>query len=409
MNRIGVLLLLVGVALGAVVGYVVHRPTSAAPQVANATAKPKADREVLYWYDPMQPNQHFDKPGKSPYMDMQLLPKYADDSRGGVSIELDARAAQSLGIRTAKVERESLKHDLRAVGTIGYDEDAVEVVQARVTGFVQHLYVRAPLDRVRQGQPLIDIVAPDWVAAQEEYLALQNADSTLRDAARTRLVVLGMPEDQIRAIERSGLARTHTTLVAPINGVIAELGARDGMAVMPGTPLFRINGLSKVWITAEVPEAEASDARDGTAVSISVPAWPAKTFPGKVLAVLPSVAAATRTLQVRIEAANPNDALTPGMYAKVAFESQAREPQLVVPSEAVIRTGARAVVIVAEASGFRPVEVATGAEGEGKTEILRGLDEGERIVLSGQFLIDSEASLRATLTRLSPPASEAKP
>ena len=413
MKRI-VIVLACGIAIGTAMGYWLRRPPGASvPTADTAASQPNAtqERAVLYWYDAMKPDQHFDKPGKSPYMDMQLLPKYADGNPGQTSIGVDARVAQNLGIRTAKVERGELTHRLRTVGSIGYDENAVEVVQARTAGFVQHLYVRAALDRVHRGQALVDLVAPEWVAAEEEYLALRNAsaDPALRDAARGRLLVLGITEEQIRSVEKSGAASAHIALVAPIDGVVSELGARDGMAVMPGTPLFRINGLANVWVTAEVPEAEAANAREGAEASVSVPAWPGKTFPGKVRAVLPNVSAATRTQQVRIEISNPDGELSPGMYASITFATPASEPRLLVPSEAVIRTGARAVVIVAGTIGFRPVEVTTGAESDGKTEILAGLDEGERIVLSGQFLIDSEASLRATLTRLGGPASETKP
>lgn len=421
MNRpSAILLVLASLGIGAVLGYSLHRPASPpstgssqhAGGQTSAPVKTVGERKVLYWYDPMRPNQHFDKPGKSPYMDMQLVPRYADEAGDGGAVEMNARAVQNLGIRTALVESGVLARSLRAVGNVAYDEDAVEVVQARVAGYVERSYVRAALDHVRRGQPLVDIVAPDWVAAQEEYLALMragSADSALRDAARSRLLTLGMPEDRVRAIERTGHTVRHTTLAAPIDGVVTELGARDGMAVMPGTPLFRINGLAKVWIIADVPEAQAAGARTGAAVRFTVPAWPGKAFAGRVMAVLPSVATATRTLQVRIEADNAARELSPGMYASLSFDAADGEPRLLVPSESVIRTGTRSVVIVAADSGFEPKEVRLGDESDGKTEVLHGLEQGERIVLSGQFLIDSEASLRATMTRLSHQHGQAKP
>ena len=409
MNRLAILLLFVGLAAGTVFGYVLRPRTAVrAEHDALATAPPapapSGERRVLYWFDPMQPNQHFDKPGKSPYMDMPLRPKYADETGSdGGAVAISAGIVANLGVRTAQAERGSLARTLHAAGNVGYDENSVEVVQARVAGYVAHLYVRAPLARVRRGQALLDLVAPDWAAAQEEYLALRraSADPTLRDAARRRLAVLGMSEDQVRAIERSGSARSTITLTARIDGVVGESNARDGMAVMPGTPLFRINGLDHVWITADVAENRAALLREGAAATVTVPAWPGRTFEGTVNAVLPNVAQATRTQAVRIDVANGDGALAPGMYASVELALPTSELHLLVPSEAIIRTGTRAVVILAERDGtFRPAEVTLGAEEQGKTEILAGLDQGERVVLSGQFLIDSEASLRATVARM---------
>jgi Cu(I)/Ag(I) efflux system membrane fusion protein len=426
MNRIAFILLIAGIGIGVIVGYAMHRspPVAQSESVAARPAQHSVvqheaaqhsqpgEGRVLYWYDPMRPDQHFDKPGKSPYMDMQLLPKYAGEGAVAAQVAVDAMTVQNLGIRTARVERGALRQTLQAVGSVGYDENDVAVVQARAAGYIARLYVRAPLAHVIRGAALADLVAPDWVAAEEEYVALRrstSADAALRDAARARLAVLGIPEQEIRSLERGGNAQARTTLTAPIDGVVAELGARDGMAVMPGTPLFRINGMGRVWVTADVPEAQAALAHNGATAAISVPAWPGRTFDGKVVAVLPSVAQATRTQQVRIETGNPDGALSPGMYASLLFEQTAGASRLIVPSEAVIRTGTRSVVIAASDSGFRPVDVRVGAESNGRTEILDGLSEGDRIVLSGQFLIDSEASLRATMTRLGAGESEAKP
>jgi Cu(I)/Ag(I) efflux system membrane fusion protein len=276
-----------------------------------------------------------------------------------------------------------------------------------VAGYVEQLFVRAPLDPVAKGQPLVEILAPDWVAAQEEYLALKRspqANETLRQAARQRLTLLGMPEATIAAIETDGKTRPRITLTAPQSGVVAELGVREGMTVMPGMTLFRINGLGSVWVNAEVPEAQAALIKPGGGATATVPAYPGETFKAKVSALLPEVNAATRTLKARIEVANPQSKLKPGMYATIDFASGSLRDVLMVPSEAVIRTGQRTVVVVADTAQdgrqqFKPFDVEVGAEGNGMTEIRMGLTHGMKVVVSGQFLIDSEASLKATGTR----------
>ena len=373
----------------------------AAPPAPKAIENAASERRVLYWYDPMYPQQRFDKPGKSPFMDMQLVPKYADapDDQGGVTVA--PRIMQNLGVRTAEVFRGSLATKLTAVGSIEYNERAFVVVQPRSNGYVERLFVRAALDPVRQGDPLVEILFPDWAAAQEEYLLLRRRnDADLAAASRQRLVLLGMSEEQIAALERAGTSQPRVTLRAPVSGVIAELGARQGMTVSAGTTLFRIASLGAVWMIAEIPEAQAAAVAPGSRVEIHAPAYPGERFSGRVSAILPEINPATRTLRARIEVSNTGGKLKPGMYANVDFTPRAREA-LLVPSDAVIRTGTRDVVIVAEAEGrFRPVEVTIGAETGGNTEVLKGLSAGNRVVVSGQFLIDSEANLRTALDRL---------
>jgi Cu(I)/Ag(I) efflux system membrane fusion protein len=277
--------------------------------------------------------------------------------------------------------------------------------------------VRAPLDPVRQGQPLAELYVPDWIAAQEEYLAarrMQGGDTaSLVDGARQRMRLAGMSDGQIRLVESSGKVHPRITVTAPAGGVVAELGAREGMAVAPGALLFRINGLSTVWVNADVPENAAATVRTGDAVEARVPALPGSVFRGKVGAVLPQVDAVTRTLKARIELANTGGELVPGMFATITFASRREPDVLLIPSEALIRTGTRSVVVLARDGGtFRPVDVEPGRESNGLTEIRKGLAAGQKIVLSGQFLLDSEASLKATTTRMeqaSPPAMPVAP
>ena len=405
---IAILLLVLGGFVGSRIGG--HR----APETEVATAEPAAaDKKPLYYYDPMYPQQRFNKPGKSPFMDMMLVPVYGDDGADTGTVKISPRVVQNLGIRTALVTIGAIDRQVNVVGAVAFDERAVALVQARVNGFIEKLLVRAPHDKVSQGQPLAEIMAPDWVAAQEEYLALMRspvANAALKDSARQRLAVLGMPEATIAAIDLDGKTRPRITITAPISGVIGELSVREGVTVAPGAPLFRINGLNTVWINADVPESQVAWLTLGSMVTATVPAFPGETFKGRVTALLPEINASTRTLKARIDVANPDHRLAPGMFANIAVESRAKEEVLMVPTEAVIQTGIRTVVLVAQVnadgkSEFRSVDVQLGNEAKGMTEIKRGLVKGKSVVLSGQFLIDSESSLKATDTRMSEPLS----
>ncbi|MEO7159758.1 MAG: efflux RND transporter periplasmic adaptor subunit [Polaromonas sp.] len=366
---------------------------------------PANGRKILYYHDPMVPGSKFDKPAKSPFMDMMLVPVYADGGSDPGTVTVSPRVQQNLGVRTAPVTEGALSPQVSAVGSIAFNERDQATIQARATGYVERLHVRATLDRVTKGQPLVDLYVPDWVAAQEEFLAIQrmqgNDMASLVDGARQRMRQAGMSDVQIRQVEASGKTQTRITLTAPIGGVVVELLAREGMTVMPGATLFRINGLSTVWANAEVPESQSALLRPGSRVQARSPAAPGMTFDGKVQAVLPEVNPATRTLKARLELANPGGRLVPGMFVSMQFMDMRAGKALLVPSEAVIQTGKRTVVLLAEDNGrFRPVDVQMGIESGGQTEIKRGLQAGQRVVVSSQFLIDSEASLKGVEARL---------
>ena len=366
---------------------------------------PATGSKILYYQDPMVPGTRFDKPAKSPFMDMMLVPVYAGSDSDQGKISVSPRIQQNLGVRTALVAEGTLSPEVSAVGSISYNERDQATIQARATGYVERLYVRATLDRVAKGQPLVDLYVPDWVAAQEEFLAIKrmqgNDLTSLVDGARQRMRQVGMSDGQIRQVEVSGKAQARITILAPLNGVVVELMAREGMTVAAGTTLFRINGLSTVWANAEVPESQAALLRPGAKVQARSPAAPGVTFDGKVQAILPEVNAATRTLKARLELANPGARLVPGMFVSMQFMEMRAEKSLLVPTEAVIQTGKRTVVMLAEENGrFRPVDVDAGIETGGQTEIKRGLQAGQRVVVSSQFLIDSEASLKGVESRL---------
>ncbi|MEO8344180.1 MAG: efflux RND transporter periplasmic adaptor subunit [Betaproteobacteria bacterium] len=372
---------------------------------------PATGKRILFYHDPMVPGKNFDAPGKSPFMDMMLVPKYAGGEQDQGTVIVSPRMQQNLGIRTAAVVSGALKAGVSAVGTIAYNERDQVLIQARAAGYIERLHVRATLDPVQKGQPLVEIYVPDWVAAQEEYLTVRRMHGTdlggLIDGARQRMRQAGMNDEQIRAVEASGTVRPRFTLVAPIGGVVTELMAREGMAVTPGATLFRINGLGTVWANAEIPESQAGLVRPGVPVEARSVGVAGAVFKGRVQAILPEVSPGTRTLKARIELANPQGRLSPGMFVNVAFADAGEHVVLLVPSEAVIQTGKRSLVMVAEADGkFRPVEVEVGLESNGQTEIKRGLELGQKVVVSGQFLIDSEASLTATQTRMGDSSSD---
>lgn len=366
---------------------------------------PVTGTKILFYQDPMVPTSKFDKPAKSPFMDMMLVPVYAGGDSDQGNITVSPRIQQNLGVRTAVVTDGTLSPQVSAVGSIAYNERDQATVQSRAAGFVERLHVRATLDRVAKGQPLVDLYVPDWVAAQEEFLAIKrmqgNDLASLVDGARQRMRQVGMSDEQIRQIETSGKTQTRITITAPLNGVVVELMAREGMTVMAGATLFRINGLSTVWANAEVPESQSALLRPGAKVQARSPAAPGTVFDGKVQAILPEVNPATRTLKARLELANPGTRLVPGMFVTMQFMDMRAEKALLVPTEAVIQTGKRTVVMLAEENGrFRPVDVEAGIESGGQTEIKRGLQAGQRVVVSSQFLIDSEASLKGVEARL---------
>ena len=352
-------------------------------------------RNALYWYDPMVPAQHFDKPGKSPFMDMQLVPRYAGEGPAAASgVHIDPASVQNLGVRLARVERGSFAQTLDAAGVLDFNQRDVAIVQARAAGFVQRVYARAPGDVVGAGAPIADLLVPTWGGAQAEYLAVRrSSDPALEAAARQRLRLLGMPEGLIAEVARSGRPRTVVTISTPVGGAIQTLDVRQGMTVSMGQTLAQVSGLGTVWLNAAVPEAQGGQVRVGEPVRAELAAFADETFRGRVTAILPAAQAESRTLQVRIELPNRGGRLRPGMFATVHLGGEAR-PALFVPSEAVIRTGKRNLVMLAGDGGrFQPVEVQLGREDGDRTEILAGIAEGEKVVASGQFLIDSEASL----------------
>lgn len=379
-----------------------HRATTAPASAHSSTNAPDTASKVLYWYDPMVPEQHFDKPGLSP-MGMEMVPRYADANATGEVVRIDPATVQNLGVRTASVERRVLSTALRVPGTVAWNPREAITVSARVDAVISKLRVRAPYTQVTAGEPLAELLAPQWSSALAEYDALQGAQSAdakaLRGAARERLQVLGLTAADIRTARHG--AGAAVTLHAPQAGVVTTLEVREGQRVSAGQTLMTLNNLATVWVEAALPQALAGAVHAGTPVTVSVDALPGQEFHGSVETLLPDIDSAARTQRARVVLANPNGRLSPGMFVTVQLQPAGGEAVPVVPDEALIATGQQTRVIVAETDGhFRPLAVRTGRSAGGYTEILDGMRGGEKVVVSGQFLIDSEASLSGALQRM---------
>lgn len=351
--------------------------------------------EVLYWYDPMVPQQHFDKPGKSPFMDMELVPRYAAAAGPATGVQIDGGVQQNLGVRLANVEPVVMASRIDAAGVLGFNERDVAVVQSRVDGFVEKVWRLAPGDLVKSGDPLVEILVPEWASAERELLVVrESGDDRLLQAARDRLHLLGIDAAEIRRLEASGVAESQFIVRAPISGMVQTLDLQRGMTLTAGQTLLRVNALDSVWVEVAVPEALASNVHVGDLAQVQLADRGAAPVDGHVGALLPALNDATRTLRVRVELANRDSRLRPGQSAQVTLIAGSTQAGLAVPTEAVIRTGKRSLVMLAEQAGFRPVEVMLGQEVGDRTVITSGLTEGQKVVASGQFLLDSEARLR---------------
>lgn len=390
---IGLGTLLLGIALG--VGWQhLYKFTSTTPSQGDAAGEAKQEPNVLYWYDPMVPDQHFDKPGKSPFMDMDLIPKYAAPSTQELGLTIDADLVQNLGMRKATVQRLPIHRELEVVGQLQFNQRNQAIIQLRAAGFVEKAWPLAMGDQVSAGQPIAELQIPEWLDAQNELLSQPAADSPrLLKTLRARLQLLGMPDALIAQVEKTRQPETRATITSPISGVVDMLGVKTGMALASGATLAKINNLDSLWLDAAIPEAQATGLRAGDNATFhsANPGDPALN--GTLEYLLPSLNDSSRTLTARILLDNPAGRLKPGTSGRVLLQSSSNKMGLFVPTEAVIRTGKRVLVMLAEpGSKFMPVSVVAGHEQGSQTLILQGLDEGREVVASGQFLLDSEAS-----------------
>jgi len=391
-------------------------PATGAPQAGSGPCAGGA--EALYWKAPMDPTYVREKPGKSP-MGMDLVPVCPGegDAAPAGGVKIDPGLVQNMGVRTAAVERRDLTRTVRAVGRVDYDERLVEHVHTKIQGWVEKLHVEYEGEMVKRGQPLLEIYSPELVSTQEELLlAARYRESTggspfadvksggddLFRATRRRLELWDVPDRDIDRLLESGVVRKTLTLYAPASGVVTHLMVRNGMEVTPDDNLYTISDLSRVWVYADIYEYELPWIAPGQRATAELSYLPGVTLEGRVTYVYPFLDPKTRTARVRLEHDNPDLVLKPEMFTNVRIEAETHAGVLAVPEEAVIRSGRRNLVIVALGQGrFRPQEVELGIDsGEGWLEVREGLRESERVVTSGQFLIDSESKLQEAVQKL---------
>jgi len=362
-----------------------------------------ADPQPLYWVAPMDPDYRRDAPGKSP-MGMDLVPVYADtttaDSPGTIRISPDI--VNNLGVRIATAEVSSWDSEIRTVGYVTYDEDRLVHIHPRVSGWVETLHVKAEGDPVIAGQALYELYSPELVNAQEELLlATKRQNASLIQAARDRLNALQISDEFINALERSGEVAQTVTFRARQGGVVDNLAIREGFYVQPGTTMLSIGTLDEVWVAAEVFERQAAAVQVGMPVTMTSDFIPGERWDGSVDYIYPTLDPETRTVRVRLKFANADQLLKPNMFAQVAIHASRDERVLNVPREAVIRTATQDRVVLALGEGrFKSVSVRIGRVGDQAIEILSGLEPGDQVVASAQFLLDSESSKNSDFLRL---------
>lgn len=363
-----------------------------------------AGREPLYWVAPMDSNYRRDEPGKSP-MGMDLLPVYSQtsttDSPGTVRISPDV--VNNLGVRTALVTRGIFEPVIRTVGHVAFDENQLIHIHPRVEGWIETLRVKAEGDPVSAGDPIFELYSPTLVNAQEELLlALNRNNPALIDAALQRLAALKVPDQAIDDVRRNRKVSQTITVYAPQSGVLKSLAVREGMYVSPGMNVMTIGPLDHVWVVGELYERQALLVSAGDTVTLSLDYLPGRVWEGKVDYVYPTLNEQTRTVRVRAQFQNDDRALKPGMFGELKVRAiREAEPTLLIPGEALIRTGQQnRVVLALEEGRFKSVAVRPGRIGPRQAEILEGLDAGDRIVVSAQFLIDSESSKTSDFMRM---------
>jgi len=369
------------------------------PTESSAETAPDSDAP-LYWVAPMDANYRRDEPGKSP-MGMDLVPVYPTGTDPGV-VGISPQVVNNLGVRTTRVSRDILHEDIRSVGYVQYDQDSLVHIHPRVDGWIERLYVTAAGNAVERGAPLYDLYSPQLVNAQEELIsALRRDNKRLVQAAQDRLLALQLSEEFIAELKRSGEVRQTVTFRSSKKGVVDNLNIREGFFVGPNTTLMSIGALDEVWVEAQVFESQAALVRLGQPVTMHLDYLPGRKWQGQVDYIYPTLDASTRTLRVRLRFPNSDGELRPNMFAQIKIHSEDKQPRNVIPKEALIRTGSQDRVVLALGGGrFKSIAVKTGRYSSTHVEILEGLSEGEEIVASAQFLLDSESSKTSDFLRM---------
>ncbi len=395
------ILISTGLILGSLMTFVFFSKSS----VDNNVTNEPEEIQPLYWVAPMDANFRRDKPGKSP-MGMNLVPVYPEKNDSDMaepnSIKISPDVINNLGVRTATVSRMALHAEIKTVGYVQYDEDRLIHIHPRVEGWIEKLHVKTSGDPITKGQPIYEIYSPALVNAQEEMLlALDRKNKRLIKAAEDRLKSLQFPVQMIKKLKSTKAVNQTVTFFAPQNGVVDNLNIREGFYVKPGTTLMSIGSLEQVWVIAEIFERQTSEVFAGIDVTMSLDYMSGREWQGKVDYVYPALDPDTRTVKIRLRFDNIDNVLKPNMFAQVLIHAQSSEDSLLVPKEAVIRSGNMDRVVLALGEGrFKSIEVKLGRFDQQYTEILDGLSEGDKVVSSAQFLLDSESSKTSDFKRM---------
>ncbi len=392
--------LILGIILSAIGYFLIAENT-----MVNENVPEENEEKPLYWVAPMDANFRKDEPGLSP-MGMELVPVYADSGEGKDegpgTIRISPDVINNLGVRTVSAEYKNINSQIDTVGYVTYDEDKLVHIHPRVDGWIEKLYVSSVGSVVTKNQPLYDIYSPELVNAQEELLlALERKNKRLINAAENRLVALQLPKTVITKLKKTRKVQQHITFYAPQNGVVENLNVRSGFFVKPGATLMSIGDLSEVWVEAEVFERQAAQVHVNTKVMMRLDYLPGKEFHGKIDFIYPTLDVKTRTVKVRIRVDNQSGEFKPNMFAQVAIYTSDKTKALLIPKEALIRTGNQNRVVLALGGGsFKSIAIAVGRFDNNSVEVLLGLDAGEEIVSSAHFLLDSESSKTSDFMRM---------
>ncbi|MFQ5507808.1 MAG: efflux RND transporter periplasmic adaptor subunit, partial [Leptospirillia bacterium] len=415
MNRQTMLAAILALMAGGAIGYWIN----ATMFETAVTASRETGREILFYRNPMNPEITSPTPAKD-HMGMDYIPVYADGGRASDgaagSVSIDPVVVQNIGVRTVEAERRTLSREIHALGRVDYDEERLARLHPKTEGWIEEMMVDATGQPVEKNGILLGIYAPQLVAAQEEYLiAVKNRSALVESSfpdirqgaeelvtsSLERLRLLDVPEHQIHEMEASGRVKKTLHIHSPFDGVVVRVGARQGQYVTPATELYTIADLSKVWTYVDVYENELSWVRAGDEAVMRISALPGRVFRGRIAYVYPYMESSTRTAKVRLEFDNADQALKPNMFADVTIQASRQVDAVAVPTEAVVRSGEREIVFVVRGPGkFEPREVRLGVTSAGWVQVDEGVQEGERVVTSAQFLIDSESKLREATAKM---------
>jgi Cu(I)/Ag(I) efflux system membrane fusion protein len=395
-NKLSFLIVLIA---GIGIGLALSR-WSAGPEDAAVTGSAATEPEILYWKAPMDPNYRSDEPGLSP-MGMDLVPVYAGGDDESV-VTISPQVVNNLGVRTEQAQYGVLSRRIDTVGYVGYDEDTLQHIHTRVDGWIESLEITATGDPVRQGQTLFELYSPTLVNAEQEYLtAMRSGNGALLAASRERLVALGVATGEITRLEQSRKVNQQMAILAPNDGIVADLAVREGQFITPASDIMSIANLERVWILAEVFERQADWIRPGQRAEVELDYLPGKRLQGTVDYIYPELDIKTRTLKVRLRFDNNSGFFRPNMFARVTIHGTETAAVVHVPREALIRGGATDRVVLALGEGkFRAQPVQIGIESGNRVEILSGVGTTDLVVTSGQFLIDSESNVDSALARM---------